>query len=448
MGWGQPAEQICAEDALHLLFGAVDQCQYALNREASHLAAALADAIGFARQNPHIYALPGDDDAVVTAERCAVLEAAARFQLSENTVRNLASTADVASAKLPVLWHQAREGFATLAQVDAALALLPRFPRDATDEIAAFDQALAAVAPQSSSGAFRTKARRLADRLAPADPVIEHSRARDKRTAYTETVDAGMSWIHVLTDTTDAQAVFRRLTSTAKHLQRSERDGRTRDQIRADLATAWLKGVGTPTAVKTKVFVTVPADVLAPEARASVRRDLPVPDGAPDLNEASRLDTGEFIDNATAIRLLLEAGEFTRVITDPVTGVILDMDRRARIATRQQREWLLMVHGTCTRDGCTRAAATADVDHWMAFHGPGGGGATDIRNLHPFCSPENQLKEKSRLRYRRRRDGTVGLASPTGFTTKPPPRVGQREAQELLARIRAGARDLPNDPPF
>jgi hypothetical protein len=447
MGVDVPREQVSAEDALHILFGAVDQCQYSLNRDASHRAAALAEAIGFARRNPQIYALAGDDDPVGTAARCAVLEASARFQLSENTVRNLASTADAAAAKLPLLWHQALEGFATLGQVDTALALLPRFDAAAVHELTAFDRALSTLAPHTASGGFRAQARRLADRLAPADPVVEHAQARAKRTAYTETVDAGMAWLHVLTDAADAQAAFRRMTSTAKHLQRRSRDGRTRDQIRSDLAIAWLKGVGTPTAVRTKVFVTVPADLLAPEARATLRPGLPAPAGAPDLNEAARLDTGEIIDRATAVRLLLEAGKFTRVITDPVTGVILDMDRRSRTATRQQREWLLLNHGTCTRDGCIHPAATSDIDHWDAYNGPNRG-ATDLRNLHPFCPAENQLKEKSRFCYRKRSDGTVELASPTGFTSSAPPRIGQREAQQLLARIRERATSLPNDPPF
>ena len=113
--------------------------------------------------------------------------------------------------------------------------------------------------------------------------------------------------------------------------------------------------------------------LLTPEAQRTVRQDLPVPAGAPDLNQTARLDTGDTIDKTTAIRLLLEAGSFTRIITDPVTGVILDMDRTARTATRQQREWLLHTHATCTRDGCSHPAAESDIDHWDAFHGPGRG---------------------------------------------------------------------------
>ena len=395
----------------------------------------MADAIGFARQHPLIYALAGDTDAAGTAERCVVMEAACRFQLSENTVRNLARTADTARAQLPLLWARAWEGFASLAQVDAALAQLPRFDGQLPEARTAFDEALADLALDCSLALFRAKARKLADRLAPVDLVAEHSAAHERRTVVVETAEAGMSWVHLHTATVDAIAIKRRLTSTAKHAQRTVHDGRSRDQVRADLATAWLKGTGTPTAVKTKVYVTVPADLLTPEVQQSVRRDAPVPAGAPDLNAGARLDTGDPVDRVTAVQLLLEAGRFTRLITDPVTGVILDMDRKARKATRQQREWLLTTHTTCTRDGCTHPAAESDIDHWSAFHGPGRG-PTSIRNLHPFCAAENQAKEKTRFRYRRRDDGTVQLVSPTGYATRPP-RPGEREAHAILQRMRS-----------
>lgn len=445
----QPApEHLSDENALGVCFEDVERHQYELNRSAARRAAAMADAIGFAREHPQIYALPRDPDPVGTAERCAVMEAASRFQLSENVVRGLAHTADTARADLAALWARAWEGFAPLALIDAAIAQLPPFDAQPPEALRAFDAALADLALDCSPALFRAKVRKLADRLAPVDPVVEHSAARERRTVIIEKGEAGMAWVHLHTPTVDALAIKRRLTSTAKHVQRSLRDGRSRDQIRSDLATSWLKGTGTPTAVKTVVHLTVPVDLLSPEAQSSVRRDLPVPAGAPDLNAGARLDTGDAVDRVTAMRMLLEAGRFTRVITDPVSGVILDMDRRARTATRQQREWLVLTHGTCTRDGCTHAAAESDVDHWNAFHGAGRG-PTSIGNLHPFCAPENQVKEKSRFRYQRRDDGTVQLVSPTGYSTRPP-RPGEREAAELMRRLRAGDvhADSSVDPPF
>jgi hypothetical protein len=121
------------------------------------------------------------------------------------------------------------------------------------------------------------------------------------------------------------------------------------------------------------------------------------------------------------------------VITDPVTGVILDMDRRARKVTRAQREWLILAHGICTRDGCTRSAAEADIDHWTMYHGPQQG-PTNLANLHPFCASDHRLKDRTRIRYRKREDGTTAVETATGYRSV---------TEEVLAN-----RPVYDDPPF
>ena len=413
---------LSAEEALHLAFCGVEEDQYDLHRRAASRAGRLADAIGWARTHPEIYALAGDDDPVRTAERCAVLEASVRLSLSEQTVRALVATADAARLSLPLLWARAREGFASMAQVDAAVLLLPRFAAHA-DAVLEFDRTLADLALSASPASFRAKATRLARRLAPLREAELHADAFARRRVVVQPAEDGMSWVGAYVETSDAVAIKRSLTSTAKHLTKAQRDGRTRDQVRADLFRDLLTGRGTPTAVKTKVFVTVPLDKLAPAARASVRRATPRPGGV-DLNTEPLLDTGDPIDDASAIRLLLEAGRFTRVITDPVTGVILDMDRRSRKVTRQQREWLTLHHSRCTRDGCRRPAAEADIDHWIPYAAQG---PTDEANLHPLCDPDHALRDTTRVRFRRRPDNTVELRFPTGHATRrlldslPPP---------------------------
>lgn len=445
-------ERLYDEAALGKWFDSVEEDQLEVNRWAARRAANLADAVGYAKRHPNSYAVPGDDDAVLTAERCAVIEASARLHMSVNAVRNLVHVADTARAVLPHLWHTAREGFTTLAHVEAAVLLVPQLEQHGDDTaLSAFDNIASELAMTCSPTSFRNRARRLANELAPTDAVTAHAEAFAKRRIHVEDAGDGMSWVSLLIDTRTARSIFRRATATAKNMRKRARtegvaDERTRDQARADLAAGWLTGAGTPTAVRTKVFVTVPADVLTDAARASIR-DLPVVPGAPNLNEGPRLDTGESIDRVTAIRMLLRAGKFTRVITDPVTGAILDMDRRSRTATRAQNEWLILTHGTCTRDGCDHPAAESDIDHWIEYHGPGRG-PTDLVNLHPFCARENQTKQKTKLKYRRRDDGTVQLVTPTGYSTRPP-RPGELEARASRERRRARAGiPLPDKPPF
>ena len=424
-------------------FDDVTRFQYDLNRAAARRAWALADALTFAREHAAIYALPGDPDAAGTAQRCAVIEAAARFHLPESTVRTLAHTADEARTRLPALWAQAWEGFATMRQADLAVTLLVGLPDD-PDLVAGFDAALAELVLTASAASFRRKARLLARRLTPSDPAADHAVAFTKRRVIVETADDGMSWVHLYIATTDAVAIKRRATATAKHLTKAQSDDRTRDQLRADLTVAWLRGTSTPTAVKTKVFVTVPLDVLAPDARASVRRHAAT--GGQDVGSEPRLlggEPGETLDPLTATTLLLDTGSFTRVITDPVTGIVLDMDRRSRKVTRAQYEWLILTHGTCTRDGCTRPAADTEIDHWTGYHSRGRG-PTNIRNLHPFCEPEHKTKDTTKLTYQRRHDGSVSLESPTGFTTRPDTDDRYLSVLEHLLRNRPRY----TDPPF
>ncbi len=446
----EPApERLSEEESLAVLFEDVECHQYELNRYAARRAGALADVVEYARAHPGIYVLAGETQPVATAERCAVLEASARFQLAEGAVRQLVHVAGTARVRLPRLWARAWQGFATIAQIEAAVTLLARFG-DGDAAVDAFDDALARAVPDCSPAAFRAKARRLARTLAPADEAAEHARAFEGRHVWVEDVADGMSWTHILSSTADAHVAKRRLTATAKHLAKTLRDGRTRDQIRADLASAWLRGVGTPAAVKTKVFVTVPLDRLAPAAQATVRRNIAAGHRGIDLDEEPQLLGTGPVDAGTAIRELLLAGKFTRVITDPVTGVVLDMDRRARTVTRAQYEWLILTHATCTRDGCTRPAIDADIDHWIAYARRG---LTNLSNLHPLCTPEHVTKDTTRLRYRRRRNGTVQLASPTGFTTRGDPDDGYQPGEDppwftVLDTLRAHPPVYSDTPPF
>ena len=125
------------------------------------------------------------------------------------------------------------------------------------------------------------------------------------------------------------------------------------------------------------------------------------------------------IDPLTARQAFLDATGFRRVITDPVRGVVLDMDRRTYRPTKAQRDWLILQHGTCARDGCTRLALDADLDHEQAW---ARGGRTDVGNLRPLCPADHARHHRTRFHYRSREDHTVEVTSPTGFhTTDPPP---------------------------
>lgn len=380
------------------------------NRQAARRSERIVETLKLARRHPEIYTNDAD---VVFAERSAVLDIALRLHVSEDHVRGLQHTAEWAMARLPLLWRQAHDGFATLRQVDQTVTLLLPLmpPADAPHEtidavnavIATVDDAAAEWVLTCPPEVFRRRVKTLIDRISGDLAARRHTRAMADRKVTRSTSHDGMTWLGALIPTVEAEKIMGRLTATAKHMHKHERDGRTRDQIRADLFVAWLTGHGTPTAVKTKVFVTVPVQLLAGE---------PVP------VEQARIVGGDTIDPLTAKQLFLDTATFRRLITDPLTGIVIDMDRRSYRPTRAQRDWLILHHGTCSRDGCSRLAVDADIDHDRPW---AHGGHTNLTDLRPLCPRDHVHRHRTKAIYRTRPDRTVEITTPTGFTSTAPP---------------------------
>ncbi len=437
---------------LRVLFESVEAEQYEVNRRAARQCEYLADVLAYARTHADLYVNVGAGAAAVKmtpglsgeaelATRCAVLEASSRLRLTEQEVRNSAALAERARLELPQLWRAATEGFTSVEHVKAVLSQLHAFA-DRPDAVGEFDELMREVAMSATVASTRRHARSVADRLTSRDRTERHAAAFSRRHVYVEDAPDGMSWVYGMVSTERAHAIDRELTLTAKRMTAAERDGRTLAQVRAELFADLLTGIGAGKKAKAKVLVTIPLDRLAPDARASVRQES-APGAGLDLNADCLIPGVGSIDDATARQLLLDAGAFTRVITDPVTGVILDMDRRSRRATRSQRTWLALRHGTCVRDGCDRLAIDADIDHHCAFHGPDRGG-TDIANLDPLCDPDHSLKDTTRLRHCRREDGSVEIEFPSGHRTRNP-FAGLRERVRALIEA---PRPIGDEPPF
>ncbi|WP_307723760.1 HNH endonuclease signature motif containing protein [Microbacterium aerolatum] len=291
-----------------------------------------------------------------------------------------------------------------------------RAPSNATaDELEAEREAAARIDEATSQWAFSCspanflrRLRRLADRLDQEPAENRHTRAVAGRRVCVEHVDDGMSWFNACIPTSEALAADRRLTATAKQMKKGDpAETRTIAQIRADLFPAWLRGVGTDRAAQTKVFVTIPVQLLDGAANTP---GLPVP-------EAEIVGHGP-IDPLTAKQLFLDTGVFRRVVVDPIRSVVIDMDRRSRCATPAQRDWLILQHGTCARDGCTRLALDADIDHRTPW---AQGGKTNLDDLRPLCPRHHVDRHRTRAVYRSRPDGSVEVTTPTGFHSSAPP---------------------------
>lgn len=130
-----------------------------------------------------------------------------------------------------------------------------------------------------------------------------------------------------------------------------------------------------------------------------------------------RLGTGapQPVD-AEAIRELLRDPDapatLRRLVTDPVSGQLLDRGRRAYAVDGALRAFVVLRDGVCRFPGCLRAASTCQVDHANAWSD---GGRSDRDNLGPLCTRHHQLKTHASWEITRSNpDGSCTWRSPLG----------------------------------
>ncbi|MFN3948126.1 DUF222 domain-containing protein [Microbacterium sp.] len=156
--------------------------------------------------------------------------------------------------------------------------------------------------------------------------------------------------------------------------------------------------------VTASVVVTVPALTLL---------------GASD--EPAVLDGYGPIDLDTARQLAGGAASWTRLLTHPLTGAPLALDRTSYRVTATLRRWLGITRPTCIFPGCGRSARSCDLDHLVAW---ADGGTTDDDNLEPECRHHHRLRHGSEwMPIRDDATGEVHWRSPLGHVVDvdPPP---------------------------
>ncbi len=109
------------------------------------------------------------------------------------------------------------------------------------------------------------------------------------------------------------------------------------------------------------------------------------------------------------------------MLTHPVTGTVLDVDRKTYRVPADLRRLLSVRHPTCTFPGCCRPAHRCDIDHRTRW---ADGGTTTAENLDPKCESHHPLKDETL--WAQRHDPVTGRLwwiSPTGVVTdvEPPP---------------------------
>jgi len=391
-------------------------------------------AVDIAREAAH----PDHGDMAI---RTVAAEIGAAQHVSDRTIERRMAEASWLVERFPTVWEAQGEGRISAAHsrviVDAGAHL------DDAEDRAAYAAEVVELAATESPNRLRRIARRLAERFQERSITERHLDARAQRRVWVKDLDDGMAelgargpavLLHGMLDRLSqmAHAVKEENGRAAKHAgadpgagagadpraaagtAQPPVDERTIDQLRADLL-ADLVLTGTPVGHDT-------TDGLLSEIRARVEVTVPVltlmDDGSSPTSPPAELDGVTPIDSATARTLAGSATGWDRVLTHPISGGLLAVDRyrpgeqlRRHLRARDQR---------CRFPGCGIAARKCDLDH---NHAASAGGATADGNLSAFCRRHHMLKHHSPWHVEQRPGGVLAWTSPTGraYIDRPPP---------------------------
>ncbi len=328
------------------------------------------------------------------------------------------------------------------------------------DSRAAYAAEVLPIALHSTVRQLRTQARRLAEHFAERGIDERHREARKQRSVTVADLDDGMACLTARIGAVEAYAIKDRLARIAHHARArgagsdaahghpaahphtaahqppcqhpDEADPRTARQIQADVFTELLlTGTAPMTAASTssstppgggatgrgdplssitgRVQITVPVLTLAGGGRSTG-------EGGHRWAGPAELAGYGPIDTHTARRLAGNAPGWDRVLTHPVDGAVLAVDRyrpsedlKRALGARDQH---------CRFPGCTRRLDHCDIDHTIPA---ARGGPTELGNMSHLCRRHHTLKHFEFLngsgwKPKQRPGGTLEWASPTGRT--------------------------------
>ena len=294
---------------------------------------------------------------------------------------------------------------------------------------AEFEAAAIARCERDTPNRVRSEIEILAERFAERSFTDRHRDAAAERRVRVVPGSAGMSDLIATLPTVIADGILDRLTQQAQIIVDarepgnagsafgargagdasgagdSEPDRRGIDQVRADVfsdlllagapaldPTATGDGQGSLGAIRAQVQVIVPALTL-----------LGVDDGPADLVGRSPIDA------ETARCLAGDTHSWARVLTDPVEGTVLAVDRYR--TPWPQRRFLRARDQHCRFPGCRRAAIRCEIDHTIDA---AKGGPTALWNLAHLCQRHHSMKQFTRWKVRQLPGGVLEWTSPTG----------------------------------
>jgi hypothetical protein len=367
---------------------------------------------------------------IETARRAFVCEIAAALHVPDRSAERLIRTGQALVNDLPNTLLALGEGRLSYRHaqilVDNCYGLEPEVARD-------LETRMLPVATTRTASQFEQTIRKTRERLEPDSMVERHVRADEERNVELIPENDGMVFIGAHVPAATAIAIDNFVSDVARSLQ-DKHEPRTFLQLKTDVFTDLLldvdghaertAGHGSETIARIRnirptLLITVPAMTMLKRS-----------------DEPGIVEGYGPIDPSTAREIASRSKTMRRLITDPVRGIVLTMDRRRYRIPKDLRIWLRVRDGRCRFPGCNRTAARAEIDHTHDF---ALGGKTDHDNLACLCPKHHALKGTSEWTVEQIGGGRLRWTSPARIPYVTDPETIMEPA----------ATDLPEDePPF
>ncbi len=343
---------------------------------------------------------PGRDREV--AHRTLVAELAVACRVSDRTMAARLADAEIMVTGFPSTVQALADGAITLGHAR----VIAEHGAAVTEPAlrARFEDAVLTRAITVTPGRLRRVAQLAAARLGEVSFEERHRLARESRNVLVMESSDGMSQLIHTLPTVFAEAIRDRLTEQAKAITASNpNDPRTLDQLRSDLATELLltgepsgcedaphaAGIG----IRAEVSIVIPALTLLGQG-----------------DEPATITGRGPIALDDAKRLAADVPSLLRIITDPVSGMVLAVDTYR--PSEQLRRFLRIRDGRCRFPSCNRDPRRCDIDHTFDAHY---GGATEASNLECLCRNHHTLKHHGGWKVEQTSPGVLEWTGPHGI---------------------------------
>lgn len=406
----------------------------------------------FARRRPGDHPLAAGCDRPSAASEFAPDEVGLALRLSRTAAMNRLVMAQAVVQELPATLAAWQSGVIDSLKARAIIETSYLLPRE---QLGVLEQRVLPPAGQQTVSRLRAALARAVLVLDPEGAQARHEQRRKDRRVAVSPDGEGMASLWALLSAPDATAAYQRLGQLARGLGTA--DPRGMDARRADLLVELLTGrscaaTGSPPNQDGSGDGGAGCDPLdtatvADSGHAGTAGDsAPADAGISELPQVCRpgsvelgkpsvsvivpitmllgLDDqpGELVGYgpipAELARQITAEGTWRRLLCDPISGTLLDYGRSTYAPPAGLAEFVRARDVYCRNPICRQRAATADLDHTIAYHPHDpDGGTTSEHNLHASCRHHHRLKTHAQgWQVEQHSDDRITWTTPTGHT--------------------------------